>query len=127
MAELKLDQDQPDNAEADPPLPPASDAVPRWEAIKHLDNMVVNNTIRVRLANTLSSCLQSSPATVHYGTVGDDVKTDLSSDCRLLTFPKTLRLKVLLEKKVRTPIPSLLALIFLHNVKTTAVGFLHVV
>lgn len=60
LTELKLDQDQfPDQKLEDelpstaPPHPePPSDTVALWEAITHLDNMVVNNTIKVWTVRT---------------------------------------------------------------------------
>uniref|UniRef100_A0A8D2ZTI6 EMI domain-containing protein n=1 Tax=Scophthalmus maximus TaxID=52904 RepID=A0A8D2ZTI6_SCOMX len=50
LSELKLEQDQ--QLEDRPPLtppppPPPSDSSPLWEAIERLDNMVVNNTVKV--------------------------------------------------------------------------------
>ncbi|KAM9847572.1 LOW QUALITY PROTEIN: multimerin-2-like [Aulostomus maculatus] len=51
LAELKLDQDQPleDQLEDQPPssLPQTPDDSAVWEAIERLDNMVVNNTVKV--------------------------------------------------------------------------------
>ncbi|TNM99604.1 hypothetical protein fugu_012637 [Takifugu bimaculatus] len=45
LAELKLVVNQPTEAEAEPPQP--SDPTALWEAIKRLDDMMVNNTVNV--------------------------------------------------------------------------------
>uniref|UniRef100_A0A8D3C6G4 EMI domain-containing protein n=1 Tax=Scophthalmus maximus TaxID=52904 RepID=A0A8D3C6G4_SCOMX len=55
LSELKLEQDQ--QLEDRPPLtppppPPPSDSSPLWEAIERLDNMVVNNTVKVGPSET---------------------------------------------------------------------------
>lgn len=48
LAELKLDQDQSPEEPLPPPRSPQpSDASTLWEAIDRLDNMVVNNTVKV--------------------------------------------------------------------------------
>lgn len=62
LSELKLDQDQsPDDPLEDlvpppslptPHQPQLSDASALWEAIERLDNMVVNNTVKVRSTKT---------------------------------------------------------------------------
>lgn len=57
MAELKLDLDQPTEAKAEPSQP--SDPIALREAIKRLDNMVVNNTVKVSLSHVITSCLMS--------------------------------------------------------------------
>jgi len=52
LAELKLNQDEIRDEELDDqPLPP-SDVAAVWEAITRLDNMVVNNTVKVRPIRT---------------------------------------------------------------------------
>lgn len=75
LAELKLDQDQDQTAQDQledhlpppsllPPHPPQpSDTSALWEAIERLDDMVVNNTVKVKthlsLLDGTPSCLQS--------------------------------------------------------------------
>lgn len=68
LTELKLDQDQTTEMQLDdhlsspslpPPWPPQpSDSSALWKAIEQLDNMVVNNTVKVGRSKTHSSCLQ---------------------------------------------------------------------
>lgn len=61
LAELKLEQDQTPEDQLEHHLPPPTQSPPRlppppqpsdtsalWEAIERLDNMVVNNTVKVR-------------------------------------------------------------------------------
>lgn len=55
LAELKLDLDQPREAEAEPSQP--SEPTVLQEAIKRLDNMVVDNTVKVSLSHAITSCL----------------------------------------------------------------------
>ena len=53
LVELKLDQDQTAEVQVEEHLPPlhpleTSDTSALWEAVERLDNMVVNNTVKVR-------------------------------------------------------------------------------
>lgn len=65
LTELKLDQDQTTEDQPEdypptpfspparpPPLPQPSDTSALWEAVERLDNMVVNNTVKVGQAKT---------------------------------------------------------------------------
>lgn len=57
LAELKLVVNQPTEAEAEPPQP--SDPTALWEAIKRLDDMMVNNTVNVSRSQPITCCLMS--------------------------------------------------------------------
>lgn len=57
LTQLKLDQDQPTEDHLPPPEP--SDTSALWEAIRRLDNMVVNNTVKVGQTDKfITSCLK---------------------------------------------------------------------
>lgn len=57
LAELKLEVNQPTEAEAEPLQPPEPTAL--WGAIEQLDDMMVNNTVNVSHSQPITCCLMS--------------------------------------------------------------------